>query len=254
MLHSYVERVWSFGYVFSWEFIHYWSEYAQKKKKAHSSLNHSPLGMCMDVPVCFIQFMCQREFVWELIYEILSWCIFWVRVWVIHSIFVKETRDLSLVSLNPCSIHHSTYFGCDYFLCFDAGWPSLIFLPLCFLVSLFCSSIPLYLIWFLSFLILLDVWLGFSIHTSYMFVISDHSFIITFRVRTPRSGTHDVFYASHLMHEGYGDYIIGIFGPSFLSFLSPYYLGLRYVPCLKTTLRPLLHIVFDGSHMGNTRD
>ena len=33
MLHSYVERVWSFGYVFSWEFIHYWSEYAQKKKK-----------------------------------------------------------------------------------------------------------------------------------------------------------------------------------------------------------------------------
>ncbi|RVW61619.1 hypothetical protein CK203_065872 [Vitis vinifera] len=26
--------------------------------------------------------------------------------------------------------------------------------------------------------------------------------------------------------------------PSFLSFLSPYHLGLRYVPCLKTTLRP----------------
>ncbi|RVW48264.1 hypothetical protein CK203_069537 [Vitis vinifera] len=41
-----------------------------------------------------------------------------------------------------------------------------------------------------------------SIHTSYLFVRSDHSFIITFRVRTPRSGTHDVFYASHLMHEG----------------------------------------------------
>ena len=26
-------RVWSFGYAFSWEFIHYWSEYAQKEKK-----------------------------------------------------------------------------------------------------------------------------------------------------------------------------------------------------------------------------
>nr|CAN66352.1 hypothetical protein VITISV_005782 [Vitis vinifera] len=29
-----------------------------------------------------------------------------------------------------------------------------------------------------------------------------------------------------------------VFEPSFLSFLSPYHLGLRYVPCLKTTLRP----------------
>ena len=29
-----------------------------------------------------------------------------------------------------------------------------------------------------------------------------------------------------------------VFEPSFPSFLSPYHLGLRYVPCLKTTLRP----------------
>ena len=123
----------------------------------HCSFYYSPLGMCMDVLVCFIEFMCQREFVWELIYEILSWCIFRVRVWVIHSIFVRETSDFSLVSLDPCSIHHSIYFGCDYFLCFDAGWPLLIFLSLCFFVSLSCSSIPPYLIWFLSFLILLDV-------------------------------------------------------------------------------------------------
>ena len=61
-----------------------------------------------------------------------------------------------------------------------------------------------------------------------------------------------VFYALHLMHEGYGDYIIGIFEPSFLSFLSLYYLSLRYVPCLKTTLRPLCYIVFDSSHVDNT--
>ena len=54
------------------------------------------------------------------------------------------------------------------------------------------------------------------------------------------SGTHDIFYASHLMHEGYGDYIIGIFVSSFFSFLSPYYLSLRYVLRLKTTLRPWL--------------
>ena len=54
--------------------------------------------------------------------------------------------------------------------------------------------------------------------------------------------------------RGMGIIIIGIFEPSFPSFLSPYYLSLRYVPCLKTTLRPLLHIVFDSSHVGNTRD
>ena len=56
-----------------------------------------------------------------------SWCIFWVKVWVIHSIFVREVSDLSLVYLDPCSIHHSIYFGCNYFPYFDAGWPSLTF-------------------------------------------------------------------------------------------------------------------------------
>lgn len=52
--------------------------------------------------------------------------------------------------------------------------------------------------------------------------------------------------------RGMGIIIIGIFKPCFLSFLSPYYLSLRYVSCLKTTLRPLLHIVFYSSHVGNT--
>ena len=62
MLHPYVESVWSFGYIFSWEIIHYWLEYARKKRKkiVHSSLCHSPLGMCMDVPVYFIEFVLER--------------------------------------------------------------------------------------------------------------------------------------------------------------------------------------------------
>ena len=174
-------------------------------------------------------------------------------VWIAYSIFVRETGDFSLVSLDPCSIHHSIYFGCDYFPCFDADWPSLTFLSLYLLLSLLYSSISLYLIWFLSFLILLNVWLRFNIHTLYLLIWYVHSFIITFRVGTPGSETHDVSYALHLMHEECEDYIIGIFEPSFLSFLSPYYLGLRYVLCLKTTLRPLLHIVFDNSHVGNTQ-
>ena len=102
-----------------------------------------------------------------------------------------------------------------------------------------------------SFCLMFDM--GSASTLYFLLIRCDHSFIITFRVGTPRSGTHDIFCALHIMHEGYGDCIIGIFEPSFLSFLSPYYLSLRYVPCLKTTLRPLLYIVFGSSYAGNTR-
>ena len=122
------------------------------------------------------------------------------------------------------------------------------------LLSLLYSFISLYPFWFLYFLILLDVWLRLSIHTLYLLIWYGHSFIIIFHVGILRSTTHDVFYALHLMHEGYEDYIIRIFELSFLSFFSPYYLSLHYIPCLKTILRPWLHIVFDSSHMDNTRD
>ena len=172
----------------------------------------------------------------------------------IFHFFCEMACDISLVSLDPYSIHHSIYFRCDYFSYFDVGWLSLTFLSLCFLLSLFCSFISPYLIWFLSFLVLLNVWLGFSLHTLFLLIWCVHSFIITFCVETLRSRIHDIFYALHLMHEGYVDYIIGIFEPSFHLFRSPYYLGLRYVPRLKTTLRLLLCIVFDDSHMGNTWD
>ena len=46
-----------------------------------------------------------------------------------------------------------------------------------------------------------------------------------------------------------------VFKPCFLSFLSPYYLSLRYVLGLKTTLRPWYHAsCFDSSHVGDTWD
>ena len=41
----------------------------KKKNIAHCSFYRSSLGMCMDVSSCFIEFMCQRELVWELILE-----------------------------------------------------------------------------------------------------------------------------------------------------------------------------------------
>ena len=208
----------------------------------HCSLYRFPLSTYMDVLVFFIEFMCYRKFVCELFYEILSWYMFWVKVWVAHSIFVKEVSNLSTVSLDHCSIHCSIYFVCDYFPCFDASWPSLTFL------SLLYSFISLYLIRFISFLIVLDVSLGFSIQTLLFLIRYVHSITITFRVGILRFTTHDVFYALHFMHERYADYIVGIFEPSFFSFLSPYYLSLRYVSCLKTTLRSWLHTLCLTAH------
>ena len=46
---------------------------------------------------------------------------------------------------------------------------------------------------FLSFLILLDVWLGFSFHTLLLLIQYVHSFIITFSVGILRFATHDGF-------------------------------------------------------------
>ena len=153
-------------------------------------------------------------------------CIFWV-IWIAYMIFVREASDLSLVSLDPCSIHHSFCFGCDYFPCFDAGWPSLTFLFLYLLLSLFYSFISPSLIRFISFLILLDVWLGFSIHTLFLLIRCVHSFIITFRVGTPRSGTQDV--SMHCISCMRGMRIISLGNLSLVSFHFFHLITLAYI-------------------------
>ena len=53
-------------------------------------------------------------------------------------------------------------------------------------------------------------------------------------------GSRYFLYMLHFIHEGMG-FDHWVFGPSFPSFLSPYHLSLRYVPCLKTTPRPWHH-------------
>ena len=50
-------------------------------------------------------------------------------------------------------------------------------------------------------------------------------------------GSRYFLYMLHFIHEGMG-FDHWVFGPIFPSFLSSYYPSLRYVPCLKTTLRP----------------
>ena len=59
-----------------------------------------------------------------------------------------------------------------------------------------------------------------------------------FTLGTVGSMAHEDFlYMLHFVHEGMG-FDHWVFELSFPSFLSPYHPSLRYVPCLKTTLRP----------------
>ena len=59
----------------------------------------------------------------------------------------------------------------------------------------------------------------------------------TFPLVTSKSMTHEIFLCITSCARGYG-FDHWVFEPSFPSFLSPSHLGLRCVPCLKTTLRP----------------
>ena len=158
------------GIYFSWEVIHYWSEYVQKKKK--SALFIIPFS---------IEHMygCASLFHWVYVLEIVH-----MGVSFLDSIFVYILGKSMSRSFDFCergerpffrvsgSLPYSSLqsFSSDLSLCFDAGWPSLIFLSFCLLLSLFYSSISLYLIWFLYFLILLNVWLGLNIHTLFLLI------------------------------------------------------------------------------------
>ncbi|RVX18418.1 Pol polyprotein [Vitis vinifera] len=60
-------------------------------------------------------------------------------------------------------------------------------------------------------------------------------------------------YMLHFIYEG-TSFDHWVFEPSFLSFLSPYHLGLRYVPCLKTTLRPWIRCRLQQPLLGQDRE
>ena len=62
--------------------------------------------------------------------------------------------------------------------------------------------------------------------------------VIIFTLGTCKSMAHEIYYSRCIsyMRAWVSDH--WVFEPSFPSFLSPHHLSLRYVPCLKTTLRP----------------
>ena len=110
---------------------------------------------------------------------------------------------------------------------------------------------------FFSFLILLDVWFGFNIHTLFLFIWYVIHLLSLFVWGS--LGPRLMMFSTHCISciRGMGIISLGLLSLvsfHFFSFLSPYCFNLRYVPCLKTTLRPWLHIVLDNSRMGNAWD
>ena len=187
-----------------------------------------------------------------------SWCIFWVRVWVIHSIFVREMSDLSLMFLDPCHIHHYIHF---FMWLIFMLWYGLTITH--FSISLSSFIFILFLNFTCSHLISL-----FS-HPAWCLIWVHHPHFILAYLICPFLYHHFfvwgclgpllMMFSTHCISciRGMGIISLGLLSLvsfRFFSFLSPYCLNLRYVPCLKTTLRPWLHIMLDNSRMGNAWD
>ena len=130
-----------------------------------------------------------------------------------------------------------------FLYCTNMGWSSSILLSHCLLlypITSFQIFIPL----FLSIPYIL-------IHIFDSIPSSHHSPVslmvwplilslispLTFPLVTFRSMAHEIFLCITSGTRGYG-FDHWVFEPSFPSLLSPFYPSLRYVPCLKTTLRP----------------
>ena len=89
-----------------------------------------------------------------------------MRVWVAHSIFVRDERHF--FSISGSFLCPSLYpFLCDLSPYFDVGWPSLTFLSLCLLLNLFYSFISLHLIWlfFFSSCLIFDLGLAATLYS-----------------------------------------------------------------------------------------
>ena len=159
-------------------------------------------------------------------------------------LFVREMSDLLLRTPSHCPFHHYIHYWCDFTSCLiwvDHHLSSHIH---CFAVVFIvaCDSSHSLHILFLS----LQQPISGLILTSHHHYTYHYQFILLhlspcrhhIHVRHPQvHGSWDSLYMLHFIYEGMS-FDHWVFEPSFLSFLSPYHLGLRYVPCLKTTLRP----------------
>ena len=159
-------------------------------------------------------------------------------------IYIRYERWVIFLLGSPdhCLTHHSIIGDMTFSYCTDMDWSSVIPLSYCltlYLLTHFQIFVPLFIhflhidthfcfdTFFTSFTCFID---GLTTHLSLILPS-------TFPLVTFRSMAHEIYLCITSCTRGYG-FDHWVFEPSFPSFLSPYHLGLRYVPCLKTTLRP----------------
>ena len=160
-------------------------------------------------------------------------------------LFENEMSDLLLKTPSHCPFHHYIHYWCDFTSCLiwvDHHLSSYIH---CFVVIfvIVCDSSHLLHPLPCSFLTLTYSRFDVSFSSFLPISLSVRFASLSYywhhiHVRHPQvHGSRDLLYMLHFICGGLGsDH--WVFEFSFPSFLLPYHLGLRYVPCLKTTLRP----------------
>ena len=137
---------------------------------------------------------------------------------------------------------------------FDLSWSSLFFFYSLFryhlrhclwcipftLPPLFFSYTNIFQVWYFPCIILVYLIISLICFIShYQFDLLHRLIIdIIFTLGTFRSMAHEFFNTCCILYMRAWVFDHWVFGPSFPSFLLSYHLSLRYVPCLKTTLRP----------------
>ena len=202
----------------------------KKKRKistcvyVHSILHHWACILILEGH--FIEYVCW----WEFVCELLETLIFGIHC---NVYFESETGDLLLGALDHCPFHHYIHCWCDFISCliwvdhyssscyllrhhprfaFDS---SHLPYPCPSLLTLTYSRFEISLASLLR--ISLSVWFA-SLSHYWCYIHIGHLQV---------QGSRAFLYMLQFIHKGMG-----------FSFLSPYRPSIRYVPCLKTTLRP----------------
>ena len=205
----------------------------------HSNLHHWACILIFDGH--FIEYVCWWEFVCEFSEILFFLCIHFVMY------FESEMSAILLGVLGHCPFLHYIHCRCDFTSCWI--WADHIS-SLYYLLhhhSHFCF-------WFIIFVSplvhtlqrpVLSLILPLHHHYTSHYQFDFHNcliIIIIFTLGILGSMTHEILCTCCISHTRAWVFYHWVFEPSFPSFLLPYHPSLRYVPCLKTTLRPWDHM------------
>ena len=201
-----------------------------KKKKTHVCIIFYHWVCILMFEGHLIEYVCWWEFVCELSDTLHTLCSF-------YCIFWKQDEWPSLRSFGLLSLP-----SLRSLLMWLHSMSNLSLSLLLFVLFVSSSSSFSLLVLFFSYNNPSRVWYSLRIIITHI-TISSFCFIcliidIIFTLGILRSIAHGIYYTCCISYMRAWVSNHWVFEPSFPLFLSPYHLGLRYVPCLKTTLRP----------------